>query len=178
MFMNGLDMCLCQRPLLIMAGVGSSSGQHLRPLGLNLNLGFFFSGGNVVCAEEPHAKNGAPSKESGACPQSFATEGLPSHSASLCELWHGKQAVAPFLLVLLQKIWRRRTVSGTVPWQASHPAICRFICHGVVLVVRCACRSVWKSGECRRGCGGKTELGCLEMGSLGPEQPFMLLGKW
>ena len=27
-FMNGLDMCLCQRPLLIMAGVGSSSGQH------------------------------------------------------------------------------------------------------------------------------------------------------
>ena len=27
-FMNGLDMRLCQRPLLIMAGVGSSSGQH------------------------------------------------------------------------------------------------------------------------------------------------------
>ena len=47
-----------------------------------------------------------------------------------------------------------------------------------MLVVRRACRSVWKSGECRRGCGGKTELGCLEMGSLGPEQPFMLLGKW
>ncbi len=79
-----------------------------------------------------------------ACPQSFATEGLPSHLASLCGLWHGKQAVAPFLLVLLQKIWRRRTVSGTVPWQASLPPICRFICHGVVLVVRRACRSVWK----------------------------------
>ena len=52
-----------------------------------------------------------------ACPQSFATEGLPSHLASLCGLWHGKQAVAPFLLVFLQKIWRRRTVSGTVPRQ-------------------------------------------------------------
>ena len=112
-----------------------------------------------------------------ACPQSFATEGLPSHLASLCGLWHGKQAVAPFLLVFLQKIWRRRAVSGTVPWQASLPPICRFICHGVVLVVRRACRSVWKSGECRRGCGGKTELGSVVMESLGPDQPFMLSGK-
>ena len=57
------------------------------------------------------------------------------------------------------------------------PPICRFICHGVVLVVRRACRSVWKSGECRRGCGGKTELGSVVMESLGPDQPFMLSGK-
>ncbi|XP_040549232.1 myosin heavy chain, non-muscle isoform X45 [Gallus gallus] len=42
----------------------------------------------IVCAEEPRAKNGAPSKESGACPQSFATEGLPYLSPSLCGLWH------------------------------------------------------------------------------------------
>ena len=114
--MNGLDVRSCQRPLLIMAGVGSSSGQHLRPLGLNLNLGFFFSGGNVVCAEEPRAKNGAPSKESGACPQSFATEGLPYLSPSLCGLWHGKQGAPQFLLVFLKRLWRRRMVSGTVPW--------------------------------------------------------------
>ena len=85
-FMNGLDMRLCQRPLLIMAGVGSSSGQHLRPLGLNLNLGFFFSGGYVVCVEELCAKNGAPSIERGASPQLFATEGLPYLSPSLCGL--------------------------------------------------------------------------------------------
>ena len=56
--------------------------------------------------------------------------------------------------------------------------ICRFICHGVVLVVRRACRSVWKSGECRRGCGGKTELGSMLMEGQGPELPFMLSGKW
>ena len=116
LFMYCLDMRLCQRPLLIMAGVGSSSGQHLRPLGLNLNLGFFFSGGNVVCAEEPRAKNGAPSKESGACRQSFATEGLPYLSPSLCGLWHGKQGAPQFLLVFLKRLWRRRKVSGTVPW--------------------------------------------------------------
>ena len=61
---------------------------------------------------------------------------------------------------------------------ASLPPVCRFICHGVALVVRRACSSVWKRCEYWRGCGGKTELGSMEMESLGPEQPFMLSGKW
>ena len=42
----------------------------------------------------------------------------------------------PFLLFFLQKFWRRRTVSVTVPWQVIPSTdVCRFICHGVVLVV-------------------------------------------
>ena len=55
-FVNGLDKRSCQRHLLIMAGVGSSSGQHLRPVGLNLTWFLLFWCLCSLC-------RGAPCKE-------------------------------------------------------------------------------------------------------------------
>ena len=103
-----------------------------------------------------------------ACPQSFAIEGIPYLYPSLCGLWHGKQAVPPFLLVFLQEFWRRRTVSGTVPCKASLPPVCRFICHGVVLVVEMCVLECLEELRVQEGLWREDRAGVLGDGEPGP----------